>query len=116
MYTLWKKSPVIWSNRVDIKQYLTGSPSLFLSDDGRLLFGNTSSFRSECLNLGMGVAHDKLSFIGHIDIYNIKGYLKYLKDGTWILTRKTGSTYSLSFTEYIPYERIHITGDTLVIL
>lgn len=116
MYTLWRKYPVIGFNRVDIKQHLYGTPSLFLSDDGRLLFGNTSSFRSECLNLGMGIEHDKLSFIGCIDEHEIKCYLEYLKDGTWILTRKCAPGYVLAFTEYIPYDRIHVTKDSLVIL
>lgn len=116
MYTLWRRSPALIPNRVFIKQHLNGTPSLFLSDGGRLLFGNTSSFRHECLNLGTGTEHDKLSLIGCVDFYNIKDYLNYLKDGTWILTRKTGPAYSLSFTEYIPYERIHVTGDSLVIL
>ncbi len=116
MYTLYRRCPVITSNRVDIKQHLAGAPSLFLSDDGRLLFGNTSEWREGCLHLGMGVEHDRLSFISRIDEHEIKDYLNYLKDGTWILTRKTGPAYSLAFTEYIPYERIHVTGDSLVIL
>lgn len=116
MYTLYRRHPVIMSNKVDIKQHLAGAPSLFLSDDGRLLFGNTSEWREECLHLGMGVEHDRLSFISCIDDHEIKDYLKYLEDGTWILTRKTGLAYSLSFTEYIPYERIHVTRESLVTL